>query len=62
MYVAQVIVTADMGCPKYLFPVIGLYGQLGNGLNLKRTTPQFMDTLQDETIYLIACGAFETVS
>ena len=40
----------------------GLYGQLGIGSNTKCTTPQYVSSLQYDSIYLIACGAFETLA
>ena len=40
----------------------GLYGQLGIGTNRKETLPQLVETLLDDSIYLIVCGAFETVT
>ncbi|XP_057295987.1 uncharacterized protein LOC130624943 isoform X2 [Hydractinia symbiolongicarpus] len=40
----------------------GLYGQLGIGVNTKRTTPQLVESLAHDSIYLIACGSFETLA
>ena len=40
----------------------GVYGQLGTGVAVKKTTPQLVESLKTETIFLIACGPFETMA
>lgn len=40
----------------------GVYGQLGIGTSVKKTSPQLVQTLTNESIYLIASGSFEIMA
>ncbi len=39
-----------------------MYGQLGHGDKEKQVTPKIVEALSDESVYLLACGNFHTVS